>query len=54
MGYYEHINLIFGGIDTYADVIVSDEQLKIDYNMFLQQILDIKEFYKVSTSSQNK
>lgn len=48
---YENINLIFGGIDTYADVVIAKKQLQIDNNMFLQQILDVKECYTVSTTN---
>lgn len=49
MAFYENINLIFGGIDTFVDLTFNKHDLHVDYNMFRPQIRDVKSYYKVSS-----
>lgn len=45
---FEHVNLVFDGVDTFADVVLNDVIIGATENMFVRYIYDVKDILKVS------
>ena len=48
MNAYNHIVIIFHGIDTYATIFVNNNKIGITSNMFLKYSYDIKKYLQVN------
>lgn len=44
----EHVNLVFEGLDTFAEIDVNDVVVGTSTNMFVRYIFDVKDHLKVN------
>nr|CAI5847146.1 unnamed protein product [Callosobruchus analis] len=48
---HENINLVFDGLDTFADVYINDEKIGQSKNMFVQYVFDVSHKLKVGENT---